>query len=407
MPLSVHSDAPATRDLLDFGRYLNPLLDILQSDALQTPVTIGIFGTWGSGKSTLLGLLKSALPPRFVCVEFNPWVFRKEPNLLIPLLQCLHDALTRNLGAKFKASAEKIAEILVHLGLDLLLKSFTFDKVDVDKLEKLEKAYLTRKVRFDSQMRNLREALRKEAEGLKDEATIVLLIDDLDRCDPIEIIDLLESLKLFLDVNNIVTVLAVDKEVIDRGVEVKYGKFSFGDKRAPGLGAEYMEKMVQIPVYLYPLHPDQIRGYIRAHDLSNQVAGQMELLVEALRPNPRKIKRVLNAIALTEAALKNSDLDRRLTTGLTVLRTEQPDLYGDIARLPQLLVALQHVIAKKWSAKDVTDFHQDFGDQKEFARERSAHYSQLAGAVAAVYKYCDFAAAKQPLAEYVSVVGGR
>jgi hypothetical protein len=412
MPLSVHSDAPAIKDLLNFGRYLNPLLDILQSGSLQTPVTIGVFGTWGSGKSTLLGLLKQALPATFVCVEFNPWVFRKEPNLLIPLLQSLNDALTRRPSEKFKASAAKIADVLVHLGADVLLKSITFDKVTLENLEKLERAYLMRKGQIDSQLRNLREALRKLAEGLKKEATIILLIDDLDRCDPIEIIDLLESLKLFLDVENVVTVLAVDKEVIDRGVEVKYGKFKFGEERGPALGSEYMEKMVQIPVYLYPLHPDQVRGYIRAHDLSQAVEAHMELLVAALRPNPRKIKRVLNAIALTEAALKDSALDRRLTTGLTVLRIEEPDFYADAARLPKLLVALQNVFGinisgKQWSTRDITDFSKDFGDKAAFARERCARYNQQAGALAAVYQHCNFAAAREPLSEYVSVVGGR
>jgi len=137
------------------------------------------------------------------------------------------------------------------------------------------------------------------------------------------------------------------------------------------------------------------------------VEAQMELLVEALRPNPRKIKRVLNAIALTEAALKDSDLERRLTTGLAVLRMEEPDLYGDVARLPKLLLALQNVLSKKWSTKDMTDFHQDFRGHAEFARERCLRYSQRTGAVPALFKYCDFAAAKKPLSEYVSVVGGR
>jgi hypothetical protein len=236
---------------------------------------------------------------------------------------------------------------------------------------------------------------------------IVLLIDDLDRCQPVDIVDLLESLKLFLDVKNVVTVIAIDKEVIDRGVEVKYQNFSFAKERFAGLGAEYLEKMIQIPVYLYPLHPDQVSEYIQKHDLSKIVGTQLDLLMAALRPNPRKIKRVLNAMALSEAALKDSPLDRRLTTGLTILRVEEPDLFADVARLPKLLVALQNVFANKWNPRDVTAFHEKFGDKKEFAAERCARYHQATGPAAAVFKHCDFIKAEEQLSAYVSVVGGR
>jgi hypothetical protein len=102
--------------------------------------------------------------------------------------------------------------------------------VDLAKLNELEKAYLTRRGEMDCQIRDLRKTLEAEAATLKNakpRTTIVLLIDDLDRCDPTDMIDLLESLKLFLYVENIITVLAVDKDVIDRGVEAKYGKFEF------------------------------------------------------------------------------------------------------------------------------------------------------------------------------------
>jgi hypothetical protein len=127
----------------------------------------------------------------------------------------------------------------------------------------------------------------------------------------------------------------------------------------------------------------------------------------ALRPNPRKIKRVLNAMALSEAALKDSPLDRRLTTGLTILRVEEPDLFADVARLPKLLVALQNVFANKWNPRDVTAFHEKFGDKKEFAAERCARYHQATGPAAAVFKHCDFIKAEEQLSAYVSVVGGR
>ena len=409
MAISVLSDAPAIRDLLGFERYLDPLIELITSEALETPLTIGIFGSWGSGKSTLLGMLArrlKALDGRFLCVEFNPWVFRKEPNLLIPLLHALHDTMKQSLGGKFKDSAGRIADVLLRLGADVSLRLMTADKVDLNQLDKLEKAYLERQGLVHNQLRNLRETLRTQAKTLYESGvTVVLIIDDLDRCDPTEIVDLLESVKLFLDVEHVIHVLAVDKEVIDRGVEVKYRRFKFADQRKASLGAEYLEKLIQIPVYLYPLSESQITGFIKAHDLSPETADQLELLARGLSPNPRKIKRVLNAIALTRHSLNAKEMDWSLVTALAILRIEQPEIYADVAKMPSLLIALQRVYANDWSTKDDRDFVRDFADRATFVRERCAAYYRPASPLAPLFAV-DFAAAKDSLTRYVSVLGG-
>jgi hypothetical protein len=72
MPFSVLSDAPAGKDLLEFDRYSDPLIDVITSDRLQTPITIGIFGSCGTGKTSLLEMIERTLdekPDRFLCVN--------------------------------------------------------------------------------------------------------------------------------------------------------------------------------------------------------------------------------------------------------------------------------------------------------------------------------------------------
>ena len=423
MPFSLLSDSPATRDLLDFDRYAQPLLEILESDTIVTPLTIGIFGTWGSGKSTLLGILSDKLEKdvqkRFVCVKFNPWVHRKEANLLIPLLHALRDTLALDPQQRFKASAEKILDVLVRLGADLVLKHFTGGVVSLDKLEKYEKAYLERRAQAESQLRNLRKSLEDEAKALhKAKARLIFFIDDLDRCDPEEIIDLLESIKLFLDVENVVHVLAVDKEIIDRGVQVKYGKFEFAKTgRESLIGAEYLEKMIQVPVHLFPLHPTQVTGYIKALDQSQDVQNQMALLAAALSPNPRKIKRLLNAIAFTNYIL-NSDpkhygnLDRSVATALGVIRVEEPGLYLEVSHMPNLLVAMEEAYANQRNPKTINDF-MDFQEKAEAARAICETYYRPASFLAGIFQTVKFSSAAKTagkngpsLADYISVLGG-
>src|SRR4029079_10339767 len=196
----IQSDTPADRDYLEFSRYITPLADILCQPAPSTPLTIGIFGVWGSGKSTVLRHLDRELQKRedeggqkFLHVQFNAWLHRKEPNMLVPLIHALHAALAEKTGKAFKASAPKIFSVLTRLGAGACLKTITADRVSIEDLEKIEKTYVQEKMLVESELRNLRMNLQKEATLLaKDEVRLVFFIDDLDRCEPDQMIDLLD-----------------------------------------------------------------------------------------------------------------------------------------------------------------------------------------------------------------------
>src|SRR5262249_3061720 len=162
---------------------------------------------------------------------------RKEPSMLVPLLHTIRDTLQESGVNAFMASAAKITEILTRLGSDLFLKAITFGQVAVADLEKLEADYLKRQMAVESELRNLPQTLAELAAGLGENGPLVLFIDELDRCQPTDIVDLLESVKRFLDVPNVLVILAMDKEVIDRGIEVRYKDFQFSPERKKLLGA--------------------------------------------------------------------------------------------------------------------------------------------------------------------------
>jgi hypothetical protein len=170
IPLKSFSDLPvrAGEDLLGFARYSHPLVKFLGSEDLITALTIGIFGPWGSGKSSLLELIEEEMgsgswSSRFVCVRFNPWVHRREPNMLVPLLHALHDELAKD-ESRFAELARPIFEVLSRLGLEAILKSLTVNTIDLKKLDELEKAYIESHRRVESEMRRLRTTLQEQAE---------------------------------------------------------------------------------------------------------------------------------------------------------------------------------------------------------------------------------------------------
>lgn len=366
--LGVLSDAPVSehrRDLLNFDRYVRPLLSVLTDPHTSTPFTIGIFGTWGCGKTSLMALLddrlKTEYGPSFVRVHFNPWMHRGETNMLVPLLHAFHDTLEEDPLHRFAESARKIGDVLLRLGSDFLLKHLTANAVSLEKLEKLERNYLTAHGRVESEIRRLHDTLQAEADKVaKDNARIVLFVDDLDRCDPTQIIDLLEAVKLFFDLRHTFIILAVDKEIIDRGIEVKFGKFSFAADRAVALGAEYLEKMIQLPLQLFPLDQQQVHNFIEHLKPAPSILAQLDLLQQVVVPNPRKIKRILNILAVVDSLVESTpplkDLAPDLIARLVVLQVQYSDLYSAITRYADLLPTLEAIFAGKIKVDSQEDF---------------------------------------------------
>lgn len=105
---------------------------------------------------------------------------------------------------------------------------------------------------YDAQTQLL--ALTEPTAGFK--LRIVVLVDDLDRCLPEKAIQVLESIKLFLNVAGFSFVLAVDDEVVERGIAYRYKDYRLTDKSGvfiedmPISGTQYLEKIVHLPMHL-------------------------------------------------------------------------------------------------------------------------------------------------------------
>ena len=88
---------------------------------------------------------------------------------------------------------------------------------------------------------------------------LVVLIDDLDRCNPDRIIETLEAIKLFLSVKNTTFIIAADENVIQYAIKKKYPKEHDYD---PEIAQEYIEKIIQLPIYIPELSSKDIENYL-------------------------------------------------------------------------------------------------------------------------------------------------
>lgn len=72
---------------------------------------------------------------------------------------------------------------------------------------------------------------------------LVVLIDELDRCPMEKIVEILESIKLFLAEDIFIVLMAVDARVAAEAIRMHYK-----DVKNPDLAREYLEKIIQVPI---------------------------------------------------------------------------------------------------------------------------------------------------------------
>ena len=293
------------------------------------PLAVGLFGEWGSGKTHQLKLIKQRIireqnedksredikkifPKRTIPIFFNAWRFEKEEHIILPLFETLLkdvEAFERPLDEKAKVIVNelttklKVGALSLHKGLKA---PDSFKSVAVDALSGNYGGALMRFFDTGKFTEELTEKTNEELVGdqkigemlnpeklesiylnitqwikyitLTENVNFVFLIDDLDRCLPENTLKMLESIKLFLDVPSCAFVLAVDDDVVERGVVHHYRDYlsiyhhkdtedakGVLQHELPITGHEYLEKMIQLPIRLPVIDEVNAKEFLISH----------------------------------------------------------------------------------------------------------------------------------------------
>jgi len=238
------------------------------------------------------------------CIWFNAWEQSFGPGNLSTAPSLLYQ-IHKEFGGE-TTNSEKIKEwgrILGEIAADGMLRKFaggmTVDEVkDRFKTTTESRAKLSKK--FQGAIDDYLDATGYER--------VVVFIDDLDRCLPENVVDILETIKLFLETEKCIFVLGIDRGVIVKSIDVRYRDFatkSDGDKSLIS-GDRYLEKIIQLIFQLPPLHTEDIGGYITKLDMPKfYKPSHIRMISEGIGKNPRRIKKFLNDIEL-QRTLANS-----------------------------------------------------------------------------------------------------
>ncbi|MCR5205793.1 MAG: KAP family NTPase [Lachnospiraceae bacterium] len=201
---------------------------------------------------------------------------------------------------------------------------------DVDDLSKLQS-------NFEGYINDiLEEKFGKRINKNTIDSRMIVFIDDLDRLIPEKAVDLLDTIKIFLDCPSCVFVLAVDYDVVIKGVEAKYKGMLDKKKKK-----DYFEKIIQV-VFRLPNAMLSIEGYITsiAKELKINIAHAKDLVLfarKAEKDNPRGIKRLINNYRLITtinefeiiriSKKENGDDFQRYLFGFLCLSEKEPEIF--------------------------------------------------------------------------------
>lgn len=383
-------------DRLGFSRYVETLGQVIV-DA-DTPLAIGVFGSWGSGKTSLMRMLEDSLENHARTVWFDAWKYDREDVLWRALLVKVLDAVRKygfppdgdrleqdlqlleesiyheinleqpgKLELDLPKSVRAIAKYSIKLSLSMIPGlSLVSDLANALNAESADLAHdlldsVTRKrtelhrnhVRF---LEQFQQQFSEIVSGyfLQRGYRLVIFIDDLDRCLPEKSIEVLEAIKLFLDVPGCVFILGLDKNVIERGIRDRYGSPSSSkgssETDRPISGADYLEKIIQLPFFLPPIQNDDAANYIRSL-VGGESSSVIQVFLVGVEGNPRKIKRAVNTFlflrALSEKEGLAAEIQEELLAKIVVIQQiYRDDIYSNLVKYPSLLADLESYFTK-------------------------------------------------------------
>lgn len=280
-------------DILFYEPYARIIADIAKNEQYN-PLTVGVFGLWGAGKSTLLKLIGEKLKSQdgIICVTINAWMFESYDDAKTAIMEALLQELKEEvpveetkkklgklikrvdwfkLGTKaISTLAPVVASVATGNPLPMLL-NVTGSAEEIgntvknaaNSIQSLKDEYWKEEdaSNDESTINNIRKFREEFSDALKsdDIKNVVVMIDDLDRCRPERIIEILEVIKLFLSVDRTTFIIAADENVIKYSIREKYPPMNGFDVE---LDKEYIEKIIQLPIYIPELSAKDIQNYL-------------------------------------------------------------------------------------------------------------------------------------------------
>ena len=352
-------------DKLGTGRYAQTLAEFIKD--CDTPITIGVQGEWGSGKTSLLNMIREDIEEQeikkekgdqyFKCIWVNTWEHSllKTPELcLLSIIEEIIDEIalvdnSYNTTEKAKSALSLLAKGAIRVGASIALGS-EGRNLATEMMESRSNSNTVKQLRSSLEEIVTTVVNRNQNKAKK----FVIFIDDLDRIEPSTAVMVLELLKNIFTINHCVFVLAIDYQVVVKGLKAKFGEPTAENEwefRA------FFDKIIQLP-FMMPMAQYDLKNYINAmlideigffekREKNSIQDGRLAAIVElTLGRNPRAMKRLLNSLSILNLHNKihnsqkdlnssnSENISKQLIFALVCCQISFPRIYETLLREP-------------------------------------------------------------------------
>ncbi len=316
---NIINDQPYGTDFLGYDKYAKSLANILLSEQIELPISVGIFSSWGTGKTFLLKRVehfikektKKDLTEKIVIVRFNAWEYSGADVLWAGLVKTIHDETEKKFTKcqtrffrqfiyPFRSKTKRqiiwmciywflriIMTIIsiflistIHQFIDELTKSVAYLSFFIVSLVSILPSVISLIINF---VKSIGNETIKSAKNIEDKVgfmadvkqeleiicdfmkyknnhKFVVFIDDLDRCPSKKIIKILDAVMLLLSNKEFpfLTFISIDPRIIISSIESSFKKQILNSGIT---GFEYIDKLIQIP-FCIPISSPYIKKNI-------------------------------------------------------------------------------------------------------------------------------------------------
>lgn len=354
--------ADSEDDRLGFSDAAKRIARAINNQSSADGLVIGLDGKWGSGKSSLLFLVeteleKSSSLPIPTIINFKPWLIGNRDGLLAYLFTELNKGIARvasGQGDVTKATAIKAKEA------GEALKKFAagigevggFIEIAGDAISFPPVTWAGKGIGL---LKNLKKSGEPQLDKLKDRLVgalrninhrFVITIDDVDRLDPAEMLEVLRLTRSVVDLPNVTYILCYDSEILSQGIE-----------RAANVpdGKAYLEKIIQLSIMVPQPEAFQLRHWFsdeisKILTFDDDGRDRLRTVIDyeggrQLR-TPRSVIKVLDSIRFVWPALSDTGIDVADLVWLLLIKDGNPQLYRWIEGYCATLSAISIGVAR-------------------------------------------------------------
>lgn len=380
-------------DLFGIQVYQDALTKFIQYT--DTPITIALQGEWGSGKTSLMNQLRYNLcdadGAAYYPVWINTWQYslmRTPSQAIIAILEGIIAQIGElSPNHKWDESKKKIGGLfkkMAVVGAKVAVGTVGVDGEAVDDLFAQNGGEST----IVQLKKEIAKLVETSLEQNPSEKGFTLYIDDLDRIDPPVAVEILELLKNIFDLKHCVFVLAIDYDVVIKGLKPKFGELTDKNERE---FRSFFDKIIQLPfsmpVASYNVDTFLVEAlseieFFSKEELADTVLAEnlSEIARLSVGCNPRSLKRLTNTLSLisiiNESLAKASSLtqttkDKTLNFALVCMQIAYPYIYNQLSEEPDFKKWNESVATKlklrqlTESEKESLDVTDEFDDEWE------------------------------------------